>query len=156
MIAMLRICELKIETILYWRRVFLHRLPLLVLYYVGIEKTRSGTRSAGQRAQNGRVTALLNSPYLRGRMFFGRVSPREPMLHFLSNAARSHDGLRRARNRTFRIGISEENAIHRLPQQRLHLGIESGSGHVHRMAAAIEVYLDRIHVGGGQKFLEVL
>ena len=64
------------------------------------------------------------------RAFPGSGLPREPPLHFFHRAFGRLNAAAGGGFRTFRIGVSEKYAVRGLPDERLYLGEEAGSGHV--------------------------
>src|ERR1019366_4296399 len=76
-------------------------------------------------------------------------------LVFLDGAARRLDSLGSGRHRSLRIGVSEEDAIHRFPYLRQHLSVIARKRLVEWMSATVNLNLDRIDISLRQKFLEI-
>src|SRR5437899_2082868 len=86
--------------------------------------------------------------------FRGRFS-REPMLHFLTHPLRSLDRTRGGRDGTFAIRVRKKDSIQRLAYDRLGLGKQPGRRHIKRMAATVDVHLNRINIRSRKKLLEI-
>src|ERR1700676_641305 len=65
------------------------------------------------------------------------------------------DGFASERFGAARIGVAEEDAIQRLSGGDARLGVKAGSGHEHRVAAAVDANFDGSDIEFGQQLLEV-
>ena len=88
------------------------------------------------------------------RMFWHRLS-RHPALGLFHRPFGCHDCSAGSRFGAFRISVGEEHAVHGFPHQGLHLGEKTGRGHIERMAAAVDVYFNRVDIGPREKLLKV-
>ena len=78
----------------------------------------SGGRHGLREAEDKKSTKSVNLP---AALLLRHPLSRQPRFHFLHRALRRHNSLIGGRFRPLRVGVGEEDAVHRLPHQGLHL-----------------------------------